>query len=59
MNKQKAVRIPEPDFTERIITVVTPTTYSSRTVWEPTATYKKRMKEMRRHQRKIKNEKLS
>lgn len=45
---KKGVHIPEPDFTERTITVVTPTTYSRRTIWEPTAAYKKRMRQLKK-----------
>ena len=49
--KPRGVRIPEPDFTERTVVTITPTTYSSRSFMEPTATYKKRIKEMKREKR--------
>ena len=51
MKKTKGVRIPEPDFKERTVVTITPTTYSSRSFMEPTATYKKRIKEMKRGKR--------
>lgn len=47
-SKPRGVRVPEPDFKERTIITITPTTYSSRSFMEPTATYKKRIKEMKR-----------
>ena len=51
MKKLRNVRTPEPDFKERTIVTITPTTYSSRSFMEPTATYKKRIKEMNREKR--------
>ena len=50
-SKPHGVRAPEPDFKERTIVTITPTPYSSRSFMEPTATYKKRIKEMKREKR--------
>jgi len=49
--KPHGVRVPEPDFKERTVVTITPTTYSSRSFMEPTATYKKRIKERKREKR--------
>jgi len=48
MVRRRGVRPPEPDFIEKTITITTPSTYSSRSFMEPTDTYKKRVKKMRK-----------
>ena len=49
--KPRRVRKPEPDFIERTVVTVTPTTYASHSFMEATETYKKRLKEMKREKR--------
>ena len=53
MVRRRGVRPPEPDFIEKTITITTPSTYSSRSFMEPTDTYKKRVKKMRKELGKI------
>jgi len=49
MKETKGIRIPEPDFKERTVVTITPTTYSSRSFMEPTATYKKRIAKLKKN----------
>jgi len=49
MKKLRKVRTPEPDFKERTVVTITPTTYSSRSFMEPTEVYKKRIAKLKKN----------
>jgi len=48
-SKSRRVRKPEPDFIERTVVTVTPTTYASRSFMEPTEVYKKRIAKLKKN----------
>jgi len=47
-SKPRRVRKPEPDFVERTVVTVTPTTYASHSFMEATETYKKRIAKLKK-----------